>query len=129
MRTPSEQRSPLCASFAAEANVPARIARCFAFVGPWLPRDEHFAIGNFIGNALRGEPVEVRARHPVIRSYLHADDLAVWLLRLATAAGDGCETVNVGSGEARDVARSRIDGGRGRRRRRAVSRGGARGDR
>lgn len=94
-------------SFAAETNVPACIARCFAFVGPWLPRDEHFAIGNFIGNALRGEPVELRARHSVIRSYLHADDLAVWLLRLATAAGDGCEAVNVGSGEAvqlRDVA-------------------------
>ena len=97
----------LVREFAAAENVPARIARCFAFVGPWLPRDEHFAIGNFIGNALRGEPVEVRARHTVIRSYLHADDLAVWLLRLATAEGDGCETFNVGSGEAvalRDLA-------------------------
>ena len=92
----------------AESNsVPVRIARCFAFIGPWLPLDQHFAIGNFIGNALRGEPIEVRARHPVIRSYLHADDLAVWLLRLATAEGERCETFNVGSDEAisiRDLA-------------------------
>jgi len=82
------------------SHVPSRIARCFAFVGPWLPRDQHFAIGNFLGNALRGESIEVRARHPVIRSYLHADDLAVWLLRIATADLDGCEVFNVGSDEA-----------------------------
>jgi dTDP-glucose 4,6-dehydratase len=93
--------------FATTASLHARIARCFAFVGPWLPRDAHFAIGNFIGNALRGEPVEVRSRHEVIRSYLHADDLAFWLLRLATADGDRCDICNVGSDEAlplRDVA-------------------------
>ena len=91
----------------AASNVPARIARCFAFVGPWLRRDQHFAIGHFLENALRGEPVEVRARHTVIRSYLHADDLAVWLARLATAEGDRCEVFNVGSGTAvslRDLA-------------------------
>lgn len=89
------------------SRVPTRIARCFSFVGPWLPRDQHFAIGNFIGNALRGESIEVRSRHPVIRSYLHADDLAVWLLRIATSEGDGTRIFNVGSDESvsiRDLA-------------------------
>ena len=92
---------------AANQGVPARIARCFAFVGPWLPRDQHFAIGNFLDSAMRGMPVVVRALHPVIRSYLHADDLAVWLLRLATADGERCEAYNVGSDVAvsiRDLA-------------------------
>lgn len=93
--------------FADRSGTPARIARCFAFVGPWLPRDQHFAIGNFIGNALRGESIEVRARHPVIRSYLHADDLAIWLLRIASSTSGACETYNVGSDESvslRDLA-------------------------
>jgi len=92
---------------AAEAGIAARIARGFAFVGPWLPRDTHFAMGNFLGNALRGEPIEVRARHTVVRSYMHADDLATWLARLGTAPGDGCGIYNVGSAEAvsvRDLA-------------------------
>jgi nucleoside-diphosphate-sugar epimerase len=64
-------------------------------------------MGNFLGAALHGESVVVHARHPVIRSYLHADDLAVWLLRLATAEGGRGEACNVGSGEAisvRDLA-------------------------
>ena len=83
-----------------EAAIPARIARLFAFVGPWLSRDTHFAMGNFLGNALRGEPVEVRARHTVVRSYMHSDDLATWLLRIGTAPGGGCGIYNVGSDEA-----------------------------
>jgi dTDP-glucose 4,6-dehydratase len=94
------QAEALVSELAATHGVPTRIARCFAFVGNWLPRDQHFAIGNFIGAALRSEPVVVNARHPVVRSYLHADDLAVWLMRLATAPGQGCEVFNVGSDEA-----------------------------
>jgi dTDP-glucose 4,6-dehydratase len=90
----------LVCDVAAESGIRARIARGFAFVGPWLPRDTHFAIGNFLGNALRGEPIEVRARHTVVRSYMHADDLATWLLHLGTAPGEGCGIFNGGSPEA-----------------------------
>jgi dTDP-glucose 4,6-dehydratase len=89
--------------FGQASRASVRIARCFAFVGPYLPRDQHFAIGNFIGNALRGQPVEVRARHPVFRSYLHSDDLVVWLLRIATAEGKGGDVFNVGSDEAVEI--------------------------
>lgn len=76
------------------------IARCFAFVGPWLPRDQHFAIGNFIGDALAARPVAVQARHAVYRSYLHADDLVAWLMTLAHHAGPSCPRYNVGSDQA-----------------------------
>jgi len=75
------------------------IARCFAFVGQYLPRDQHFAIGNFIGCALEGRPIEVRATSPVIRSYMYADDLVLWLMTIAENANSACPIYNVGSDE------------------------------
>lgn len=89
-------------------GVNVAVARCFAFVGAYLPRDQHFAIGNFLGDALAGRPVTVKARHAVWRSYLHADDLVRWLMTLADHASPTCPVVNVGSDEAvlvGDVAR------------------------
>ncbi|MGV7211213.1 NAD-dependent epimerase/dehydratase family protein [Oxalobacteraceae bacterium A2-2] len=79
------------------AGLQVSIARCFAFVGPWLPRDQHFAIGNFIGDALAGRPITVQARHAVYRSYLYADDLVEWLMALASQASPACPVCNVGS--------------------------------
>lgn len=84
----------------AQHSLRASIARCFAFVGPWLPRDRHFAIGNFIGNAVSGDPIVVKARHEVIRSYLFADDLVEWLVRIGLAGNGSCPVYNVGSDEA-----------------------------
>ena len=73
------------------------IARCFAFVGPWLARDQHFAIGNFIEDGLQGRAIQVKANHPVYRSYMHADDLVTWLMTIAENADTKCEAFNVGS--------------------------------
>lgn len=73
------------------------IARCFSFVGPYLPRDQHFAIGNFIENGLKGNSIVVKANHPVYRSYLYADDLVSWLIIILKSAAPSCPVVNVGS--------------------------------
>ncbi len=75
------------------------IARGFAFVGAYLPLDKHFAIGNFIANGLAQEPIMVKATSPVIRSYLYADDLVLWLMHLATRSSPNCPVWNVGSDE------------------------------
>jgi dTDP-glucose 4,6-dehydratase len=75
------------------------IARCFAFVGFYLPRDQHFAIGNFIRDGLSGNPINVKARHEVFRSYMYADDLVVWLMTIADNAKPNCPVFNVGSDE------------------------------
>jgi dTDP-glucose 4,6-dehydratase len=81
-------------------------ARCFTFCGPGLPLDGHFAIGNFVCDALFGEQIIVQGDGSPMRSYLHGADLAVWLLYMLIN-GQAGESYNVGSDEAlsiRDLA-------------------------
>lgn len=76
------------------------IARCFAFIGPFLPRDQHFAVGNFLADGLASRDIEIKANHPVYRSYMFADDLVRWLMTIAQNANVSCPIYNVGSSEA-----------------------------
>lgn len=75
------------------------IARCFAFVGKYLPRDQHFAIGNFIQDGLDGSPILVKADQFVYRSYMHSDELVEWLMTILSSASINCPIFNVGSDE------------------------------
>jgi nucleoside-diphosphate-sugar epimerase len=85
---------------AGESNGPAVVfARGFALAGPWLPLDSAFAFGNFIGAAMRGEPVVVSGDGTPVRSYLYSGDLVAWLWTLLMR-GAGSRAYNVGSARA-----------------------------
>lgn len=89
----------LCAVYSKKYGIETKITRGFAFVGPYLPMNEHFAVGNFIQNALDREPVTVQGDGRVLRSYLYAADLMVWLWTILFR-GQANTPYNVGSEKA-----------------------------
>lgn len=88
----------LCSYFGALHGCHTTIARCFSFVGPFMPLDLHYAIGNFIRAALAGEQIIVEGDGTPLRSYLYTGDLVIWLLTLLTREGTP-RIYNVGSDE------------------------------
>lgn len=93
----------MCAIHARQSGIEFKIARCFAFVGPHLPLNGHFAIGNFIADAIAGRSIQLHGDGTPMRSYLYAADLAVWLWNMLlrpNPSGANLDVWNVGSDEA-----------------------------
>jgi len=72
------------------------IARCFAFSGKYLPLDKHLAIGNFVGDALRGQEINIKGDGTAQRTYMDSEDLVEWLMTILLR-GDNQNIYNVGS--------------------------------
>ncbi len=84
-------------------GISTKIARCFAFAGPHMSFDGHFAIGNFIRDAVRGDKIVVKGDGTPLRSFLYPADTAAWLLTILVN-GQAGGIYNVGSDEAVTIA-------------------------
>lgn len=85
--------------YASKHNLEIKIARCFSFVGPGLPLDKHYAIGNFIGSVLTNSDIEISSSGTAVRSYLYSSDMAAWIWTVLLK-GKKSEVYNVGSRES-----------------------------
>jgi dTDP-glucose 4,6-dehydratase len=56
--------------------------RLFAFFGPGLVMNEHFAIGNFLVDALSKREIFLSGSPTTTRSYLYPTDLVSWILQI-----------------------------------------------
>jgi len=97
----------MCSLYALETGVRVAMARCFTLLGPHLPLDQHFAVGNFICDAIAGRSIAVKGDGSPIRSYIYAADLTIWLWTLLLRADDlptNPFPCNIGSSEEISIA-------------------------
>jgi UDP-glucuronate decarboxylase len=86
----------LCCLYRDKYDLQIVIARCFAFVGQDLPLTVHYAMGNFIYDALYSTEINIGGDGTPLRSYMNQSDLAQWLLCILDEGVSG-RAYNVGS--------------------------------
>ena len=91
----------LCSQASAN-GLEVKIARVFALVGPHLPLDKQFAIGNFLRAAMAGEQIDIQGDGTPYRSYLYAADMAAWLWAVLIR-GAQVRAYNIGAEESLSI--------------------------
>lgn len=94
----------LCAIYHEMYGLKLSIVRCFSFSGFHLPLDVHFAIGNFVKNAISSEDITIQGNGLSDRSYLDQNDLAEWILTICKKDSFNCTLYNIGSDRKINIA-------------------------
>lgn len=84
------------------------IARVFNISGPYINKLSDYALSAFIMDALRGQPIQIRAQHRVMRSYVGVQELLGVVFALLTEGEEGAvrfDTAGVVALEVGEVAR------------------------
>lgn len=71
--------------------------RLYAFAGPGIATDAHFASGFFMSSSLAGIPISIQGNPETIRSYMYPTDLVAWVLRIIQSPTT--DVIRVGSQE------------------------------
>lgn len=82
--------------YAEKNDFEAKIARCFSFIGPYLPLNGRFAVSDFILDTFSQNSITVKSDGKAVRSYLYMADLVIWLWTILFK-GKNCRPYNVGS--------------------------------
>ena len=101
----------LTKEFCCKGYIDASIARCFSFIGPGLPTDLHYAVGNFVAQAVAGENIVIKGTGRPIRSFMHLGDMVFWVMTILFRGRNG-EDYNVGSKDGismLDLAKEIVD--------------------
>ena len=93
----------MCLEHCRNRELETVIARCFAFIGPYMDLGIYYAAGNFINDALNGRTIRINGDGKPYRSYMYMADLVVWLWTMLFAAETGT-VYNVGSDQPVTIA-------------------------
>ncbi len=94
----------LMAAYRRAYGVDTRIVRIFNTYGERMDPEDGRVIVNFIGQALRGEPLTVYGDGSQTRSFCHVSDLVRGLVTMMETAGLAEEVINLGNPDERTIA-------------------------
>lgn len=89
----------LCFDYKRKYEVDVRVARIFNTYGPGMQIGDGRVISNFIGQALRNEPLTIYGKGEQTRSFCYVDDLMAGLLAFMDAPPGIASPVNLGNPE------------------------------
>ncbi len=92
----------LSAQAGREHSFGVSIARIFAVIGPYMPLNSSYAAGDFLGKAVRNEPIQIQGDGTPLRNFIYIGDLTTWLWNSLVFAADqnaynfsGDETISI----------------------------------